>query len=431
VALALALALALAVTVTVTATAKPTDGSPGHSDDSRAEARAVAVLVSLLTLGLLDAQLLAPILAAVAESLAVSESSVGTTVTGYALAAAVAALVVGPLSDRYGRKRFLVGAGLAFALGSLLVSRAVGLYDFGVARVLTGASAGVLSALVVSAIADAVPYERRGRAMGWVAAAYFAAPVLGVPVAAWIADGLGWRTNYWVLTVFGVGLAALVHLGIQESARSTTSARAAAAVGRNPIGRYLGYLRRRSTAACALSAFFVTGGLTGFLLFLGAYLQHRFSLSLTQVGLVFLLCGIASLVGAFSAGRISDRVGKLPLALGGCVGLATVLLALPFAEGAVLYFILALVGLTAASRVAPLQSLVTELVSAEDRGAYVALRNTLSQCGNASAAAVAAVVYPYGFEYVCWLAAGFSAAAFGLLLLIEEPSRVEVDPARV
>ena len=165
----------------------------------------------------------------------------------------------------------------------------------------------------------------------------------------------------------------------------------------------------------------MTGGLTGFLLFLGAYLRSRFSLSLTEVGNVFLLTGLATLVGALAAGRLADRIGKLPVIIAGSAALALFLVVVPETVGLVHYLSLALVGLSAAARVAPLQSLVTQLVAHESRGAYVALRNTLSQGGSATAAALASGLYERGFHYVCWMTSGFTIVALVLILFIEEP----------
>lgn len=377
------------------------------------ETRVVSVLVSLLTLGLVDNQLLAPILPEIAASLGTSDAAVGRTVVGYAMAAAIAALVVAPLSDARGRRGFLIASGAVFGLGSMLVVVASSFAVFVTARIVTGAAAGTMSALVVAAIADVVPYERRGRAMGWVATAYFAAPILGVPLAAWLADRAGWRTNYVVFAAAGAVATLAVALWFGEPARSR-------ALNRSPLN-YVRFFKTRSTAAGALSAFFVTGGLMGFLLFLGAYLRSRFGLSLTSVGLVFFLCGTASLVGALSAGWLSDRVGKLRVALSGSAALALFLIVVPETGGALLYVTLGLVGLAAAARVAPLQSLITQLVTIEERGAYVALRNTLSQVGSATAAFVASTLYPYGFQYVCHMTAVFTIAALVLLLLIDEP----------
>jgi predicted MFS family arabinose efflux permease len=137
--------------------------------------------------------------------------------------------------------------------------------------------------------------------------------------------------------------------------------------------------------------------------------------------MVFLWSGVASLAGAFGAGALSDRVGKKKVALAGCLGLSALVLVVPRVEGLELYAVLGLAGVAIAARLAPLQSIVTELVPAESRGAYVALRNTVSQSGNAAAAAGAAALYPSGFETVCAMAAAFSLIAFVLLLGIEEP----------
>ena len=377
------------------------------------ETRLVLVLFALLTLGLVDTQVLAPLLPEIARGLGTTESSVGRSVSGYAIAAAIAALLIGPRSDHRGRRPFLVGAGFLVALGSAVSATTTTIAGFTLARIVTGAGAGVISALTVAAIADVVPYERRGRSMGWVAIAYTAAPILGVPVAAWVAESVGWRANYVAFAVSGIFFALAVRLWLKESRSSPRAERR----GRS----YLSFLASRSTAAGALSAFFVTGGVTGFLLFLGAHLQTKFGLTVGQVGMVFLLCGVASLVGAFGAGRLSDRMGKLRMTLVSSLALAVFLLVVPYVEGTVLYAMLGLVGVSVAARLAPLQSLITELVAPDSRGAYVALRNTMSQCGNAAGALAAAALYERGFQYVCFMTAAFSLVAFALLLRIEEP----------
>jgi len=384
------------------------------------EARVVSVLVSLLGLGLVDNQILSPLLFDIATSLGTHEASVGRTVIGYAVAAALAALIVGPMSDRFGRRRFLIAAAALFSVASALVVTVDTFSAFVAARALTGAAAGVISALTVAAIADAVPYERRGRAMGFVATAYFAAPILGVRVATEIAERLSWQANYAVFAVVALLGMVAVALWFEEARPASASPDGAASLSRG-YRNYLVFFDSRSTAAGAVSAFFVTGGLTGFLLFLGAYLRIHVGLSLTSVGNVFVLSGMFSLVGALGAGWFSDRLGKLRVAIAGNVALALFLVVVPETVGGLLYVTLGLIGFAAAARVAPLQSLVTQLVSQEQRGAYVALRNTLSQAGSATAAAASASLYDHGFQYICWMTAGFTVLALVLLLLIDEP----------
>ena len=97
-----------------------------------------------------------------------------------------------------------------------------------------------------------------------------------------------------------------------------------------------------------------------------------------------------------------------------------------------LYVCLGMVGLAAASRVAPLQSLITELVSRENRGAYVALRDTLSQLGIAVSASAGALLYARGgYAFVCYFAASLSGLAAVLLWMIREPAQSgHSSPAR-
>jgi len=381
----------------------------------------VASLIGLLMLGLVDNQILSPILPEIASSFAVDVARVGLTVSGYALAAALAALVVGSLSDRGRRRPFLIAACVTFGLASLAAFFSGSFSTFAAARILAGASAGVISALVVASIADRVPYQRRGRAMGWVASAYFAAPILGVPVGSLLADLYGWRTLYILFAGAAVGLAAVMLVWYADSHEKREAEPRSWAS--ETLGKYSGFLKNKVTLAGALSAFFVSGGITSFVTYLGAYLSGQFGLSTTAIGMVFLLSGGASLAGALAAGRLSDRLGKRAVAFWGSLALASVILVVPALGGGIsLYLGLGVVGLAAASRVAPLQSLVTELVSRQTRGAYVALRNTLSQLGIAvSAAAGASLFAVKGYGAVCILAATFSLVAALLLLWVEEP----------
>jgi predicted MFS family arabinose efflux permease len=224
------------------------DNSLGSQEGDGLEIRAVAVLIALLLLGLVDNQILSPVLREIAASFHVSVGRVGMTVTGYALAAAGAALVIGPLSDRIGRRSFLLGAGLTFGIGSTVALLASTFTIFAAARVIAGASAGVISALVVATIADHVPYERRGRAMSWVASAYFAAPILFVPAASWLADRFGWRALYVIFASSAVVITGAFRAWVEES-RIGIGGNKRRVDSKSMYLDYIAFLKKRSTAA--------------------------------------------------------------------------------------------------------------------------------------------------------------------------------------
>ena len=118
-----------------------------------------------------------------------------------------------------------------------------------------------------------------------------------------------------------------------------------------------------------------------------------------QVGLIFLLCGLASLVGAPLSGILSDKWAKKPVLVLSGIALSSCLLIIPRLDWNVwLFIMLGLAGVSIAFRMAPLLAITTELVHPGERGTLIALRNTLSQLGIAACALVASY---------CYLAAGY------------------------
>ena len=89
------------------------------------------------------------------------------------------------------------------------------------------------------------------------------------------------------------------------------------------------------------------------MLFLGAHLRTEVGLSLSSVGYVFSLSGLAGVFGALAAGRLSDRFGKMRVALAGSTAMVVFLVVVPATAGFVMYAALGMVGLSAATRVAP------------------------------------------------------------------------------
>ena len=78
--------------------------------------RVIALLFSLLFLGVADNQVIAALLPSLVKSFDISLSMAGLLVTGYSLAAAVAAFISGSLSDHYGRRRFRVAGVVVFSV---------------------------------------------------------------------------------------------------------------------------------------------------------------------------------------------------------------------------------------------------------------------------------------------------------------------------
>lgn len=371
-------------------------------------------LVVALSLGELDAQLISPLLAEIAGDLRAGVAATGSSVALYSTCSAFCALFLAPLSDRKGRLRFLRYGLLLLALAALAAAAAHSLAWYFAARALAGAAAGLLSAVAIAYAADLFPFEQRGRAMGLLSLAYFAPPIIGVPACSALAARAGWRTVY-----LAIGLGALLLCFFSLIRWPAPEIRGES---HSVISTYLGFLRERAARIGLATGFFFAGGPVAFLTYVGGWLRREQGRSVEEIGLIFLAAGLASFVAAPLAGQLSDRMSKRRLAAASNAALAAGLLGAARAGWGTLFFALAaFIGIAAALRVAPLNALVTELVAAEKRGAYVALRNAAAQLGIAIAVLASAYLYrAAGFQAVAWFAAAFVLLETAAILLLKE-----------
>ncbi len=382
----------------------------------------IAGLFLLLFLGLADNQMIAALLPSLLGSLRVSVGMAGLLVAVYSLAAALASFVSGTLSDHYGRRRFLFLGVLLFAVSSWVASRAGNFQALLLARGLTGFAAGMLSTCSITYAADWFEYRVRGRALGLISSAYFAAPILGVPLAAQIADRYGWRRAFLFFAILALAIGA-VSLGLpKDKLSSEPSSDKLRVAGR----AFRSFLVRRDTAAALGIAFLVSGGLVGFLTYVGQWLNTAFGISTRTIGWVFMLGGVMALGSAPAGGIVSDRLGKRSVAIVSNVILALAVAAIPlFSWGFGLLAVFSVASMGAAFRQGPLTALITELVPSTQRGAFIALRNIFSQTGIGSAAILGGFLFErHGYAAVTTLC----AAMTGLVALLLITHIVEPQP---
>ena len=137
----------------------------------------------------------------------------------FSLAIAIQSIIgglplAGILSDRYGSRWIAIGGGLLFAVSMYLMSITTHwtslMLGFGL---LSGVSLSSVSYVVVlGAVAQVVPPERRSRTFGFITAAGSIGMFIVVPVAQHILNAYGWRTTFAIFAGF-VGLIALLAVG--------------------------------------------------------------------------------------------------------------------------------------------------------------------------------------------------------------------------
>lgn len=383
------------------------------------------VLLLIFFLGTSDNQMISPLLPRIAEDFGYGTNvgEVGRLLyPAYALAAAAAALLIGPLSDKYGRRRFLLYAAVVFGLSLLAAALIHNLYLLAAVRMITGVAAGTFSTCSIAYVADYFPYERRGVAMSVVQAGYFFALVLGVPLANQVANWKSWRLSFTLFGVVSIITFALVAALLPEDKHTMAEMNLSKRMARRFDNIRITF-EGRSRVAAIVAAFFVSGGFVGFFSYLGSWLKQGLKLSPTAINSFFALVGVALLIGAFVAGPVADKFGKRGLSILATLALAPTLVLIPYLGWGVMLFVVFLISALAfAFRQGPLQALATELVPRRARGALVAVRNTASQIGIATATLASGALYDkLGFTAVGLLSGALTLCAAACILMMNEP----------
>jgi predicted MFS family arabinose efflux permease len=180
---------------------RPLVTQPG---DIALERRLVLLIAAVQFVNILDFVIVMPMGPDFARALGFPLASAGELAGAYAAAAAVAGLAGGFFLDRFDRRPALL-----VALAGLIVGTGAGAFawDFHsllATRVLAGLFGGPATSLALAIIADTVPPERRGAAMGRVMGAFGAASVLGVPLALELARRVSWQAPFWTVATLGV-----------------------------------------------------------------------------------------------------------------------------------------------------------------------------------------------------------------------------------
>src|SRR3954465_704313 len=162
----------------------------------------IAVLAGLAATGTLATNILLPSLPQMAVSLNVTSAAVTSAITIFLAVFAVGQLVVGPISDRFGRRwPVLIGFAVFFA-GSVWCALATDLPGLLVGRVIQAAGACATSVLSRAIARDMFSGAPLARAMALIMIAMAAAPGFSPLLGGALDHLFGWRSTFVLVAVF-------------------------------------------------------------------------------------------------------------------------------------------------------------------------------------------------------------------------------------
>ncbi len=336
--------------------------------------------------------IISPMLPQIGSELNVPEAIGGTLVSAYTLMVGIFALVIGPVSDKIGRRRILLlGSGL-MSLALVLHGAATSYWMLLLMRAVAGVAGGVLSGAAVSYIGDYFPDERRGWASGWIMSSTALGQILGVPLGTLLAARYGFRLPFLLFAATMTMTFLMVWKFIPQPRVKRLEG---ALTVRHALGNYLRLLRRREVKAAALAFGLMLMSIALYITYLPTWLVATHGTTAAQIATLFFIGGIAGALTGPIAGQLSDRAGRKLLIVSSSVGLSLTMFFTIAVEFRVwfVYPLFFLAMLFFAARMSPFQALLSSLATGDQRGSLLSLSVALGQVGFSLGGAIARLAY--------------------------------------
>ncbi|MDE4134125.1 multidrug effflux MFS transporter [Phaeobacter sp. QD34_3] len=270
----------------------------------------IVTLIFGTALSVLSLNMFLPSLARIGEDFQADYGLVNLSIAGYLAISAVLQLVMGPLSDRFGRRPVMLLSIAIFVAASIGCALAQSIWVFLGFRLAQGA---VVAGQVVSraAIRDMHSAQEAASKMGYVSMAMALAPMLGPMLGGFLEMAFGWRAGFVLYTVLGLGMLALAWGDWGE-----TNGNRSATFGAQ-MRTYPELLASRRFWGYSLCVAFSIGGFFAFITGAPLVAAAWFDLSPAMVGLGIGIITGGFMLGNFITGRVAGRVPLLTLIIAG------------------------------------------------------------------------------------------------------------------
>lgn len=253
---------------------------------------------------ILDFVIVTPLGQDFAFALDIPLNQLGYVGASYTAAACVSGLVGALFLDRFDRRKALAVAMAGLVLGTLSGALATGLGTLLLARVVAGAFGGPATSISYSIIADVIPVERRGKAMGAVMGAFSVASVLGVPAGLELARVGSWRLPFIAVAVLGGILATYAHVVLPPMRQHLDGA------AERPFVEDAKQLMRKDVLLSYGMTFVTMAASFVLIPYMSAYVIQNLGFPRAKLGFLYLVGGFVSFFTMRLVGKLVDRFGS-------------------------------------------------------------------------------------------------------------------------
>ena len=387
------------------------------------ERHLIAFLTTVQFVNMVDFVMMMPLGPLLMRSLVIGTHEFSWLVSSYTFASAISGVLAGFIIDRFDRRRVMVPLLVLFSLATMACAWAPTLEWMILMRAAAGFFGGVMGTLTMAVVPDAIPPERRGRALGMIMASFAIASIIGIPIGMTLAVHQGWHAPFLWLGVVGLVVSGWAVIAFPRMVSHIHAVRP------TPLATFIAVFSVPSHwRAFALSVSLVLAGFT-VIPFISPYLVGNLGFRDDQLQYVYLTGGIAAVVTSPLIGRMADRFGpRVVFALVASCSVVPLLLitylppvAVSWALVVTVIFIVFVSG-----RFVPAMTLITNNVDPRLRGSFMGFHSAIQSLAMGLAAQMAGYLVTKAadgriehYPRVGWLAAGFTIVAIVIALTIK------------
>lgn len=358
---------------------------------SRSEKFLLFCLAAVQFTHIIDFMILMPLGPQLMRTFDLSAHQFGLLVSCYTFSAGAMGLLSALFLDKFDRKRALIFFYSGFAIGTVACGLSKDYHALLLARTLTGAFGGILSALTLSIVADAIGPDRRATATGILMTSFSVASIVGVPLSITVAQKWDWHAPFLALGGLSILVSALFFFWIPAMNAHLQNR----ILGLHPMEPYFRVLKNKNQMTALSFMFLLVLGQFTIIPFLSPTLVANAGLPESHLPLIYLVGGICSIVSGPLIGRLADRHGKKRTFFWGAgISLIPILILTNLGPTPipVLLFVAAFFFVTMGGRMIPATALVTSTVQPQNRGSFMSLVSSTQQFSSAIASYIAGLI---------------------------------------
>ncbi|MEG0472669.1 MAG: MFS transporter [Solibacillus sp.] len=334
-----------------------------------------------------------PVMPAYLHVFGVGGQVLGFLVAGFALAQFLLSPVAGDLSDRHGRKIFIIVGLIVYGFSQLLFGFASEVWVLFLARFLSGAGAAFIMPPIMAFVADITTIEERGKGMGMIGASMSLGFMIGPGIGGFLGN-INLTFPFYLAGTVAIAAAILSAIYLPNIKNSVTNT-----APRENLMKQLTRSFKTSYFVFLLVVFTFSFGIANFQTTLSLYLDKVFNYTPTDIAIILTVGGFAGVIlQMYVINILFKRFGEMKVILVNLLLAAITMLLIIYVSGFFVILIVATLFSIATTFIRPaVNTLISKMAGAE-QGFAAGMNNAYMSLGNMFGPALAGILFDWNSE---------------------------------